>query len=192
LGRNRLREDPRQEAFCQAYLTNGGQATRAAIEAGYSVRSAPGQGSKLLHRKDVQERIEQMRSSIRYDHSVTVARVLKEYARLGYFDLRRLFDPEGHLLPVREWDDDSAACIASVDVHQVPGKPDRIVRIRAGDKKGALDAMARTLGMFKDSVSLDLNPLREIMTIVSGAGAGLIREPEAQRALPAPVEPAGD
>jgi phage terminase small subunit len=48
---------PKQHAFVHAYLTNGFNATQAAISAGYSVHKAQEQGSRLLSNVMVQEAI---------------------------------------------------------------------------------------------------------------------------------------
>ena len=47
----------KRKAFCDAYLANGMNATQAALEAGYSPRTAKSQGSRLLTFVDVQEYI---------------------------------------------------------------------------------------------------------------------------------------
>jgi phage terminase small subunit len=46
-----------QEAFAVAFATNGGNATEAAREAGYSERTARQQGSRLARQPHVQQRI---------------------------------------------------------------------------------------------------------------------------------------
>lgn len=52
---------PRQEAFCQSYVTQP-VATRAAVLAGYAERSAYNQGHRLLHQSAVLERIAELRA----------------------------------------------------------------------------------------------------------------------------------
>ncbi|MFD1343965.1 terminase small subunit [Litorisediminicola beolgyonensis] len=53
--------EPKREAFCVAYALHG-NATRAAVDAGYSQRSAYSQGSRLLKNDEVQNRIRQIRT----------------------------------------------------------------------------------------------------------------------------------
>lgn len=48
---------PKRKAFADAYLANGMNATQAAIEAGYSERTARSQGNRLLTFVDVQDYI---------------------------------------------------------------------------------------------------------------------------------------
>lgn len=48
----------RKRAFCEAYLLSG-NATKAAVEAGYSSKTARSTGQRLLTFADVQEYLEQ-------------------------------------------------------------------------------------------------------------------------------------
>lgn len=45
--------NPKQKLFVEAYLRNGGNATQAAISAGYSEKTAYAQGSRLLSHAEV-------------------------------------------------------------------------------------------------------------------------------------------
>ena len=53
----------RKRAFCEAYLV-GGNATQAAIAAGYSAKTARSQGQRLLTFVDVQEYLDQRNQEI--------------------------------------------------------------------------------------------------------------------------------
>lgn len=48
---------PKQDAFVKAYLLNGGNATQAAIKAGYSEKTAKSIGQENLTKPDVQKAI---------------------------------------------------------------------------------------------------------------------------------------
>lgn len=48
---------PKRKAFADAYLANGMNATQAAVEAGYSEKTARSQGNRLLTFVDVQDYI---------------------------------------------------------------------------------------------------------------------------------------
>ena len=49
---------PKQQAFCEEYIANGGNATEAAISAGYSPKTAYSIGSENLTKPEIRERIE--------------------------------------------------------------------------------------------------------------------------------------
>lgn len=68
---------PRQEKFCQNYLLYR-NATRAAIEAGYSEASAHNQGYRLLKEPAIQERITELEGGIVTNIDV-IAELEKQY-----------------------------------------------------------------------------------------------------------------
>jgi hypothetical protein len=78
---------------------------------------------------------------------VTSERVLQEYARIAFADLRRVADwgPDGLVLKTPEaLSDADAAAISEITAGAVSGS----YRVKLYDKKAALDAIARHLGMF--------------------------------------------
>ena len=79
-----------------------------------------------------------------------------EYAKISFFDPRRLYDGSGKLLPVHELDADVAAAIGGVDVAERSLGDDGsefTKKIKFIDKKGALDSLAKHLGMFSEKTS---------------------------------------
>ncbi len=88
---------PRQELFVLEYLIDL-NATRAAIRAGYSLRNAKAQGCALLRRSDVAEAIRQAMAERARRTGITAERVLEEFARIAFLDLRLIV----------EWEQDNA------------------------------------------------------------------------------------
>lgn len=85
-------------------------------------------------------------------------RVLKEYAKIAFLDPRKFFDESGNLKQISNLDDDSAACIAGMDVitKNVMGEDGNFEheytkKIKIADKLKALQDIGRHLGMFKDN-----------------------------------------
>lgn len=79
---------------------------------------------------------------------ITPERVLQEYARIAFADLRRFADwgPDGLVLKTPEvLTQADAAAIADITT---AGPGNRHYRVKLYDKKAALDAIARHLGMF--------------------------------------------
>jgi phage terminase small subunit len=79
---------------------------------------------------------------------VTPERVLQEYARIAFADLRRVADwgPDGLVLKTPEALSDADAAAISEITEAGAGSGN--YRVKLYDKKGALDAIARHLGMF--------------------------------------------
>jgi len=85
--------------------------------------------------------------------------VLKELAKLAGFDPRKLFDDDGSIKLVRDWDDDTAACVSEIHVNEIfGGSGDQkqaiglAKKINTRDKVKALELLGKHLGMFKERV----------------------------------------
>ena len=146
----------KQSRFVEEYLIDL-NATQAAIRAGYSAKTAEWIGPQLLGKTHVAEAVRAGRASLSKRVEITQERVLQEYARLAFFDPRKVFDSTGAPKPIHELDDDTAAAIIGLEVVQVGnaevGVGD-ILKYKLADKKGALDSVARHLGMFNDKLDL--------------------------------------
>jgi phage terminase small subunit len=84
---------------------------------------------------------------------VAADRALLEIARVGFSDLRRLFDEHGRLKPPHEWDDDTAASVASIEIatrNMGDGTIEYIRRIKFWDKGKALEQLSKHLGLYRD------------------------------------------
>ena len=133
-------------------------ATQAAIRAGYSEKTAGSQAFDLLKKPEIQNAIHDAQKKLSERTQITQERVLAEYAKIAFLDPRKLFNDDGQIKPISELDDDVAAAIGGIDVIVSPsdgeGEPDYTKKIKLIDKKGALDSIARHLGMFKDKVEI--------------------------------------
>ncbi len=74
----------------------------------------------------------------------TVDRVLEEYGRIAFLDLRRALDEDGNLKPLVDWPEDLARSVAAIDLDPF-GKPEKV---KFWNKNSALDSVAKHLGMF--------------------------------------------
>ena len=153
-----MRDTPKitkkQQTFADEYLIDL-NATAACIRAGYSHRSADKIGHQLLGKKGVATYIAERMHARVVRTEITQDRVLQEYAKLAFLDPRKFFDVNGDLLSVHDLDDDTAAALAGMDVLVSKGEDGDIEytkKIKIADKKGALDSIARHLGMFVEKV----------------------------------------
>jgi phage terminase small subunit len=152
----------RQAKFCIEYLIdlNG---TQAAIRAGYAVSGARTEASRLLANADITEELNRLRLKIAETTQITPERIMQEYARIGFSDLRKALTPSGQLIDPQDWDDDTAAAISSLEVvtGSKSGAGDEnspieyTHKIKVWDKPKALDAMAKHLGMFDGKKGVD-------------------------------------
>jgi hypothetical protein len=78
---------------------------------------------------------------------ITADRVLEEYGRIAFADLRHIVEwgPNGlHIKPLDQMTDADLVAISEI----VPGADPEHSRVKLYDRKAALDAIARHLGMF--------------------------------------------
>jgi len=141
---------PRRKRFVEEYLIDL-NATQAAIRAGYSPGSARKRGPVLLADRSVRQAVDA--AIVRRSRRTRISqdKVLREYARLAFSDLRQVarWGPDGLcVLPSSALDDDSAAALA--EVHETRTSAGGTVRVKLHEKKGALDALARHLGLFDE------------------------------------------
>lgn len=173
---------PKQERFCEEYLVDF-NATQAAIRAGYSERTANEQASRLLAKVSIQDRIRQGRDALAKKTEITLEKVVAEYARIAFGDVREYFDDENKLKSVKELSDNAAAGLASVEVDELLMDGMQIgetKKIKRWDKIKALDGLSRVLGFNApdkvaqtDTEGNDVKPftveqVKEILNSVNG------------------------
>lgn len=153
---------PKQAAFVAEYLLSG-NATQAAIHAGYSPKTAYKIGAENLKKPQISSLLSQKQSVIAAKQDerleameLTEERVMRETARIAFFDPRKMFAADGRPLAITELDADTAACIVGLDVleeYSGSGR-DRVLigqvkKYKIADKNSALERAAKILGMFK-------------------------------------------
>lgn len=151
---SKLSAEQRHRDFARAFLKNGGNATQAAITAGYSPKTAHVQGSRLLTYARVTKLIAGAAKRATTKLDITAERVMQEVARIAFSDTRRLYRDDGTLKAPAELDDDTAAAVAGMEVEAVTtaGKKRRTTttsKIKLWDKGQALEKAMRHLGMFE-------------------------------------------
>ncbi|MBD2753801.1 terminase small subunit [Spirosoma validum] len=142
----------KQKRFCQEYVIDH-NATKAAIRAGYSEKSARFTACELLGNVGVQEFIEELEKSLtkrledRY--LISKERVLNEYARAAFSDIRTYYNEDGTLKNVTELTDGDAAALSSLETDEIKLGETVIGntrKIKLYDKLRALDSIARVMG----------------------------------------------
>jgi len=142
----------RQIRFIDEYLidNNGKQ---AAIRSGYSEKSAEVQASRMLSNAKVLAVLRERQEQLANKYEVTRERVVEEYAKLAFFNIKNAFDDNGGLIDIKQMDDDISAAIAGLEVSEITsGSGDektaigQLKKIRLTDKRAALDSLCKVLG----------------------------------------------
>ena len=151
----------KQARFVEEYLVDL-NATQAAIRAGYSEKTAGAIGFENLHKPQIATAIQAAFDARSKRTEITQDMVLQELARIGFADIRRLFEwdeERATFVPSRELSEAEAAAISSVESESKTFTDDEGVRettvklkLRTYDKLGALEKLGKHLGMFSDKV----------------------------------------
>jgi phage terminase small subunit len=141
---------PRQRRFVSEYLIDL-NATQAAIRAGYSKRRAGSTSWDLLHkRQGVAEAIREAMLAREKRTLITADRVLQQFARIAFADIRELGETGKQGLevkPLATLSDDLAAAVVELSTN------DKGMRLRLQNRIEALNALARHLGLFDQNQS---------------------------------------
>jgi phage terminase small subunit len=167
----------RRQLFIEAYMANDGNATQAAIAAGFSPKTAKQQGSRLLTNVDVQRAISERQRELEDRYKLTTDELRRSLSQVIHFDPRRLYRPDGSLKDVTELDDDTAAALAGLEVMITADKEGAVIttkKLRWLDKNTARDQAMRYRGMFAKDNEQRTDPIRELLGLIDGAKGGRI------------------
>jgi len=202
---------PKQETAAQEYVACGDKSEayrRAYDTSGMKPATINRAAFELFDNPKVAARVKSLQERHLKRHDTSVDRILNEYARLAFLDIRKAFDDDGNLKAIHDLDDDTAAAIAGleVEVRRVAGETDeemegqphggalkrqhgttaRLHKIKLTDKKGALDSLARIRGLFVDRTEItgkDGGPV-ELTDAKAALLRGIVPNPPGKRADP--------
>ena len=160
----------KQKQFCKEYLVDL-NATQAAIRARYAEKTAYSQGQRLLKNVEAQEYIRELMQKREQRTEITADKVLEEYAKLGFSDVTDYLQVVterilvGHDKETGEPISDISQFVLMKDTKDIPPEKlaaisevkqhkDGSISFKLHDKRGALDSIARHLGMFAERVEL--------------------------------------
>ena len=145
----------KQEKFCYEYVLHL-NATKAAINAGYSPKTAFTIGSENLRKPYIQERINHMQENLAETAQISALRVIKEHEKIAYSTIAHMHQTWIERTEFEKLTDDQKACIRSISTkilkQNIGTKKDPVivdveyVKIELYDKQKALDAISTMLG----------------------------------------------
>lgn len=156
---------PKRQRFVDEYLIDQ-NATQAAIRAGYSAKTATEQGSRLLTFVEVKAAVDAALAEQQKRVQIDADRVLMEYDKISRADIKDFLSFRTEKIQVGV-DKDTGQPIfeyrqvvemkpsEKVDgtmINEVSISPKGVLTFKLHDKKGALDSLARHLGLFVDKV----------------------------------------
>lgn len=141
-----------RKRFCDRYFETL-NACQSAIDASYSPDTARQIGYNLLQEEEIQEYLQKLRLEYQEKSGINKDRILAEYAKIAFSDIRELYAGDNNLLDVRQMDDNTAAAVMSVEVDELVAQGGVFIgntkKVKLYNKLAALDALGKVLGVFE-------------------------------------------
>lgn len=147
----------KQVRFVEEYLVDL-NATQAAKRAGYSEKTASVIGVENLKKPLIAAAVAAHMAELSKKTEITVERVLAEYAKLAFSDLEDFVKWKAGNISLEDstaLPEGLTACVQEVKESVAPSGT-VTTSIKLHDKKGALDALGKHLGMFRERVDLNI------------------------------------
>ncbi len=151
---SKRRLSPRQTRFCEEFILNPKNATQAYISAGYSGNGAGQSATKLLKNTNIQRYLKKLQADIDMKYQITRERILKERARIAFFDIRGLYHKDGTIKVPEEWDGDISAVVSSFKVKERKAEGEhisssRVLEVKLHSKDSSLQALEKIEGFYE-------------------------------------------
>lgn len=159
-----------QKRFCDEYLIdlNATRAYKVAYPNCKKDETAKSAGSRLLTNVNLQNYIAEKMKEREKRTEITQDMVIKELAKIAFFNPKNIFGDNNTLKNIVSLDDDIASVITSVEtLEEYDGygedreKIGNTTKVKLADKMKALEMLGRHLGMFKDKVEVDVKEKQE-------------------------------
>jgi phage terminase small subunit len=159
---------PKQAKFCEEFLVDL-NATKAAIRAGYSAKTAEKIAHENQRKPEIQARVEELRQLQQERTQVTADRVVEKLWKIANFDIRSVCTFDGNewqFKALEDWDESAFSTMTIVGTDN-RGRP----KVRSESRVTALDSLAKYLGMFVD-FNLALSCLKKYGLLLRQDGEG--------------------
>lgn len=128
----------RQQLFCEEYLKDL-NATKAAIRAGYSEKTAYSQGQRLLKNVEIKNRLQEIREKIQ-DENIATIKDIEEFLSLSLNG---------------EMEEEVISVVAEIEGSSKVVKTKKQISLR--DRIKAAELLGKRYGMWTDKQEVDIN-----------------------------------
>lgn len=150
-GTSKAESAARRVRFANLYIANGGNATQAAKDAGYSPKTAYRTGADLLKEPQVRAFIAERAAQVADKYALTAELAAKSIVQELKFDPANLYHSDGRLKEVPELDEDTRMALASLEVESIGDRdsPVTVRKVKWASRHQAREQLMRHLGMFE-------------------------------------------
>jgi phage terminase small subunit len=144
-----------------------GNGTQAAIRAGYSKKSAYAMAAENLRKPQIIKAIAEGKKAAVERNKISIDRVIQEAARLALFDPRKMFHADGTPKSIHELDDDTAACVAGLDVVSIGSGESvgTVLKYKLAPKGQAIDTLMKYLGGYEKHNAQRTGSLSDLLSL---------------------------
>lgn len=150
-GKTRLAQELKREAFVNHFIANSGNASQAAISAGYSPKCAHAIACNIMKRPEIVAAISIRAGELMGKYRLTSDLAARSIVQELSFDPARLYHTNGQLKAVTELDLDTRMALTSIDIditHYKDGPTVETRKYKWATRDGARNALMKHLGMF--------------------------------------------
>lgn len=171
----------KQRTFVNEYLKSR-NATKAAIKAGYSKKSARSAGSSLLTNPDILAKLEASLARATEKAELTAADVLAEIRKLAFVKLKDAYAPDGTFLNLHEMPEDVQAALVGLESEEILAGP-RGMKIKIGetkkvkmaDKVRSLEMLAKHFKLLTDVTEINPGSSLQVNLTMPSNGSEVIQ-----------------
>lgn len=164
-GTSKAEAAARRMRFVNAYIANGGNATHAAKDAGYSEKTAYRTGADLLKEPQVKALIAERAKAVADKYALTPELVARSIVQELTFDPDKLYHEDGRLKAIPDLDEDTRMALTSVEVEEIGGGDKPLIRtkkIKWATRNQAREQAMKHLGMFAEDNKQKLGMLENV------------------------------
>lgn len=167
----------KERLFCHEYLKDG-NAGEAARRAGYSKNNLHHIAWETMQRPHVRDYLNTLQQKQAHKLNITAERILSEYARIAFSDMKQFLNPGNEIKDVSELDEDKTAAVESIqsDIRHDGGDSQGYtekVKLKLHNKLEALNALAKNLGLFEANNRQIADGFTAFLKEIGSAGQGL-------------------
>ncbi len=174
----------RHAATVDAYMKNGLNQRKALRTAGYSDATINTGASHVFSHPAVKAEIERRMKIMFEEAGVDEAWVISRLKEVADFNVVDATDDDWNILDKADMNHVVRAGIGEIEVHEIEddGGIKRHIKIKSRDKLGALDKLARHLGMYNDSITVkdEKDKLAQLAQARKRASDQLHQDPEGE------------
>lgn len=141
----------KQRIFCEEYIIDL-NATKAAVRAGYSEKTAYSIGNENLKKPEIQNLINELMNERSKTTKITAQMVLNELANVGFSNIQDYIKEGFTIENIQSLKKEHAAAISSVETKTTYFKDGHTVdvKFKLHDKLSALEKVGKHIGFFKE------------------------------------------